>query len=231
MGELSLYMHRSLVDMHQAFPNSTLISVDNLLTLGMVVDCLIQISGARSHSAVRGAKAAKGQRRAASRQSQEVREAASARLRQRGGGERPSSSEGAVLLTVLTDAADFSSSRTGDASAAAARPPSLFNIGRLGLQLSTVLGRLSGGGGRSELEAETSSSDVVVSREQDSQPRRVSRGSQEQRRPSDAGTAVGAVSCSGQKQQQQPVAPSSLLPMAASHLGMPQQVGWCQTAF
>ncbi|GAX83154.1 hypothetical protein CEUSTIGMA_g10580.t1 [Chlamydomonas eustigma] len=51
MSELSLYMHRSLVDLHAAFPSSLYINIDNLMTLGQVVDCLIQISDTRNREA------------------------------------------------------------------------------------------------------------------------------------------------------------------------------------
>ena len=36
MSELSLYAHRSLMDLHNAFPNSVIIGVDNLFNLGQV---------------------------------------------------------------------------------------------------------------------------------------------------------------------------------------------------
>ena len=36
MSELSLYLHRSLCDLHAVFPSQTAISVDNLLSFGQV---------------------------------------------------------------------------------------------------------------------------------------------------------------------------------------------------
>ena len=36
MSELSLYLHRSLVELHAVFPSQTAISVDNLLNFGQV---------------------------------------------------------------------------------------------------------------------------------------------------------------------------------------------------
>ena len=36
MSEMSLYLHRALVDLHNAFPSSSFIAIDNLMTLGQV---------------------------------------------------------------------------------------------------------------------------------------------------------------------------------------------------
>lgn len=43
LSELAEYQSRAIADLLQAFPNSTHIEVDNLLTLGQVTDCLMQV--------------------------------------------------------------------------------------------------------------------------------------------------------------------------------------------
>ncbi len=48
MSELALYTHKALLDLHNAFPNRTYIEVDNLLNLGQIIECLIQISDTRN---------------------------------------------------------------------------------------------------------------------------------------------------------------------------------------
>lgn len=53
MSELALYMHKSLVDLANAFPNQQHVEIDNLMTLGQVVDCLLTISNARNREAHR----------------------------------------------------------------------------------------------------------------------------------------------------------------------------------
>eukprot|EP00198_Chlamydomonas_reinhardtii_P008113 XP_001697450.1 predicted protein [Chlamydomonas reinhardtii] len=52
LSELAEYQSRAIADLLQAFPNSTHIEVDNLLTLGQVTDCLMQISDARARQTV-----------------------------------------------------------------------------------------------------------------------------------------------------------------------------------
>eukprot|EP00798_Chlamydomonas_sp_ICE-L_P030402 gene30402-35407_t len=51
MAELYCYTQRSLNDLHSTFPNQRLINIDNLLNLGQVVDCLIQISDSQNQRA------------------------------------------------------------------------------------------------------------------------------------------------------------------------------------
>eukprot|EP00195_Chlamydomonas_chlamydogama_P000429 CAMPEP_0202918372 /NCGR_PEP_ID=MMETSP1392-20130828/73280_1 /ASSEMBLY_ACC=CAM_ASM_000868 /TAXON_ID=225041 /ORGANISM="Chlamydomonas chlamydogama, Strain SAG 11-48b" /LENGTH=152 /DNA_ID=CAMNT_0049611409 /DNA_START=69 /DNA_END=523 /DNA_ORIENTATION=- len=63
MSELALYMHRALLDLYNAFPSNSCIDIDNLLNLGQVVDCLIQITDTRNRRAVFEMKAAKDKRR------------------------------------------------------------------------------------------------------------------------------------------------------------------------
>ncbi|GAX75211.1 hypothetical protein CEUSTIGMA_g2655.t1 [Chlamydomonas eustigma] len=44
MSELSYYMHHTLMDLHISFPNASNINIDNFLSLGQMVECLVQIS-------------------------------------------------------------------------------------------------------------------------------------------------------------------------------------------
>ncbi|GFR45688.1 hypothetical protein Agub_g7103 [Astrephomene gubernaculifera] len=52
LSELANYQGRAIKDLLEAFPGSTTIEVDNLLTLGQVTDCLLQISDARARNTV-----------------------------------------------------------------------------------------------------------------------------------------------------------------------------------
>ncbi|EFJ48876.1 hypothetical protein VOLCADRAFT_90583 [Volvox carteri f. nagariensis] len=52
LSELADYQARAILDLLRAFPGATTIEVDNLLTLGQVTDCLMQISDARARNAI-----------------------------------------------------------------------------------------------------------------------------------------------------------------------------------
>ncbi|KAG2489868.1 hypothetical protein HYH03_011670 [Edaphochlamys debaryana] len=52
LSELATYQSAAILDLLKAFPNETTIEVDNLLTLGQVTDCLLQISDHRAREAV-----------------------------------------------------------------------------------------------------------------------------------------------------------------------------------
>lgn len=52
MAELADAMHKSLLDLHAAFPDGANLCVDNLLNLGSVIDALIDITDAKHRDAV-----------------------------------------------------------------------------------------------------------------------------------------------------------------------------------
>ncbi|GLI59386.1 hypothetical protein VaNZ11_001252 [Volvox africanus] len=52
LSELAEYQARAILDLLRAFPGASTIEVDNLFTLGLVTDCLMQISDARARNTV-----------------------------------------------------------------------------------------------------------------------------------------------------------------------------------
>ncbi|GIL77400.1 hypothetical protein Vretifemale_6863 [Volvox reticuliferus] len=52
LSELADYQARAILDLLRAFPGASTIEVDNLFTLGLVTDCLMQISDARARNTI-----------------------------------------------------------------------------------------------------------------------------------------------------------------------------------